>query len=74
MLLAGDKCFYMPSGALRMAPGGVFVVRRGNYTPGGESGAKGQGRGMGNGEWGMDNGQLRIENGELRMESGGIEN
>ena len=35
----------MPSGALKMAPGGVFVVRRGNYTPGGESGAEGQGEG-----------------------------
>lgn len=28
-----------------MASEGVFVVRRGNYTPGGESGAEGQGEG-----------------------------
>ena len=41
----GTGAFYLPSGALKMAPGGVFVVRRGNYTPEGESGAEGQGRG-----------------------------
>ena len=28
-----------------MAPGGGFVVRRGNYTPEWESGAEGQGSG-----------------------------
>ena len=35
----------LPSGTRRMAPGGVFVVRSGNYTPEGESGAEGQGEG-----------------------------
>ena len=34
-----------------MAPGGVFVVRRGNYAPGGENGAEGQEEGLENGKW-----------------------
>lgn len=53
-----------------MAPGGVFVVRRGNYTPGGESGAEGQGRGLGNGKCQMATIAIRLlRNGSFRIHS-----
>ena len=51
----------MPSGALKMAPGGVSVVRRGKLYSGSGKWRRRAGRGLG--EWQIANGKWQMTNG-----------